>query len=93
MRSIVIAAALFAVSTPAFAEDAAQVAAAVQPKNGATLRDAAGLRVGKVSRVLADGSVQIIYGQNFVVVPATTLSMVDNNLVTSLSKREVGKLR
>lgn len=93
MRSIVIAAALFAVSTPAFAEDAAPVAAAVQAKNGAMLRDAAGLRLGKVSRVLTDGSVQIIYDQNFVVVPGATLSMVDNNLVTSLSKREVARLR
>lgn len=93
MRSIVIAAALFAVSAPAFAEDAAPAAEVVRATTGATLRDATGLRVGKVSRVLADGSVQIIYGQKFVVVPATTLSMVDDKLVTSLSKREVAKLR
>ncbi|WP_242124249.1 hypothetical protein [Sphingobium sp. Sx8-8] len=67
-------------------------AAARVAKVGDVLRDSGAARLGAVTRVMADGSVQIIVGTRFVVVPASTLSVTDGKLTTSLSRHEVSKL-
>lgn len=73
-------------STPA-------VANADVVKAGRTLRDSANARLGKIDQVNADGSVRIIFDTRFVTIPADTISVAGNEPVTSLSKREVSKLR
>ena len=52
-----------------------------------------GARLGAVYRVTGDGSAQLIVDGKMVTVPASTLSVVDGKLKTSLSKTEVRKLR
>ena len=52
-----------------------------------------GARLGAVYRVTGDGSAQLIVDGKMVTVPASTLSVVDGTLTTSLSKTEVRKLR
>jgi hypothetical protein len=46
-----------------------------------------------VYRVTGDGSAQLIVDGKLVTVPASTLSVVDGKLTTSLSKSEVRKLK
>lgn len=48
-----------------------------------------GARLGTVYRVGSDGAVQMILGGKMVTVPASTLSLVDGRLMTSLSKNEI----
>ena len=86
MRLFAAALALAVIAAPAFAE--APVAT-----RGAMLRDANQLRLGRVDQVRPDGSVSLIVGSKFVVVPASTLTLVDGKLTTSLTKKEVGDLK
>jgi hypothetical protein len=67
-------------------------AAAVAVK-GKMLVGANGARLGPVYRVGSDGSAQIIIDGKMVTIPASTLSVVDGKLMTSLSKSEVLALR
>ncbi|MCF8709417.1 PRC-barrel domain-containing protein [Rhizorhapis sp. SPR117] len=90
MRKILICAALFGVSVPVLAQPAASENAA---QRGMTVRDSSGVRLGNVTRVMPDGSVQVILNQRFVVIPANTLTVDDRQVTTSLSKREISKLR
>ncbi len=86
------AAALLALATPLMA--GAVTAETPGVKAGATLRDAGDLRLGRIDRVLDDGSVRIIFDGRFVTVPADKLVVADNGTVsTTLTKREVAKLR
>ena len=62
------------------------------PKAGATLIDSTGKKIGRIDRVLPDGSLRLIANDRFVTVPAATVSMKDGVATTSLSKREVGRL-
>jgi hypothetical protein len=48
-----------------------------------------GARLAPVYRVAPDGGAQIILDGKMVTVPATTLSMTDGRLVTSLTKSEI----
>jgi len=48
-----------------------------------------GARLAPVYRVGPDGSAQIIIEGKLVTVPATTLSVTDGKLTTSLTKNEV----
>lgn len=52
-----------------------------------------GARLGAVYRVTGDGSAQVIIDGKMVTVPASTLSVVDGKLTTTLSKSEVRKLK
>jgi hypothetical protein len=52
-----------------------------------------GARLGAVYRVTGDGSAQLIVDGKMVTVPASTLTVEDGTLKTSLSKTEVRKLR
>jgi hypothetical protein len=48
-----------------------------------------GARLAPVYRVAPDGGAQIILDGKMVTIPATTLSMTDGKLVTSLTKNEI----
>lgn len=72
----------------------ASAAEAPAAKIGSTMRDAGDLRLGRVDRVFEDGSVRIIFDGRFVTVPADKISVAENgDVTTSLTKREVAKLR
>jgi hypothetical protein len=66
----------------------AATAAPVAAK-GKMLVAANGARLGTVYRVGADGSAQLIIDGKMVTVPASTLSITDGKLTTSLTKSEV----
>ncbi|CAM8672543.1 hypothetical protein [Sphingobium cupriresistens] len=87
MRILFALAAAIAIAAPAMAQT---VAAA--PKEGATIRDAANVRLGKIDRVYPDGSVQLIYRSKFVTIPADKVMMAQDGVMTSLTRQEVSKL-
>lgn len=58
------------------------------PREGEVVRDSKSRVLGRVDKVKADGSVLVIVGGRAVPLPATSLSFVDDKLVTSLSKGE-----
>lgn len=74
------------VSMSAIAQDAVAT-------EGKMLVSANGARLGAVYRVTDDGSAQLIVDGKMVTVPASTLSVVDGKLTTTLSKSEVRKLK
>jgi predicted lipoprotein with Yx(FWY)xxD motif len=75
--------------TGAGAAFAKEDAAAAVAAKGQMLIAANGARLGTVYRVDSDGAVQMIIGGKMVTVPASTLSIVDGRLVTSLSKNQI----
>lgn len=98
MNRILIATAVALLSVPAIAQDAPAAAAVPAAstdaiKAGLMLRDASNVRVGKIDRVNEDGSVKIIFNSRFVTVPADTLRVVDGGASTTLTKREIARLR
>ena len=62
-------------------------------RSGQTVRDGNAARVGVVDRVLPDGSLRLIVGSRFVTVPADKVNVADGTVTTSLTKKEVAKLR
>ncbi|WP_375398852.1 hypothetical protein [uncultured Sphingomonas sp.] len=88
--TFVLLAAVALSAAPAAAQSAAPAPIA---KSGVMLRSADQARLGQVSRVNSDGSVQIIFDTTVKTIPASTLSMVDGKLVTSLTKSAVSSLR
>jgi hypothetical protein len=90
IRPIALVLGLALATAPALAQDAA---AAPVAKVGHMLKDATGGRVGKIDKVLPDGSLRVIYNEQFVVVPAATVSFVDGEAVTSMPKRDIAKRR
>ena len=70
-------------STPGAAADP------VSPVKGSMLIAANGARRAPVYRVAPDGGAQIILDGKMVTIPATTLSMSDGKLTTSLTKNEI----
>ena len=77
-------------SLSAAAQDAASAPVAAK---GKMLYSANGGRLGAIYRVADDGSAQLIIDGKMVTVPASTLSVQDGKLTTSLSKNEVTKLK
>jgi len=77
---VTLSGALCAVSSEALADG---------PVKGSMLIAANGARLAPVYRVGPDGSAQIILEGKLVTVPATTLSVTDGKLTTSLTKNEV----
>jgi hypothetical protein len=57
-----------------------------------TLVNNTGVRLGRIVRANDDGSVGIIFNGQFVTIPASTLSVSNDRLVTSLSRVEVNRL-
>jgi len=71
------------VCAPAFAGDDAVA------EKGKMLMASNGSRLGKIYRVTDDGSAQLIIDGKMVTIAASTLSVVDGKLTTSLTKSEV----
>ena len=90
---VALAVSLAAPAATQAVEPAPAVANADVVKPGRTLRDSANTRLGKIDQVNADGSVRIIFDARFVTIPADTISVSGSEPVTSLTKREVSKLR
>ena len=87
MVSLFALAAVSGAACPVAVADQAQ--AQVSPVKGSMLVAANGARLAPVYRVAPDGGAQIILDGKMVTVPATTLSMTDGRLVTSLTKSEI----
>jgi hypothetical protein len=80
------------VTVPAVAQDAASPQtdhAPVVATKGKMLVAVNGARLGPVYRVTSDGSVQVIIDGKMATIPATTLSLANGELTTSLSKNDV----
>jgi hypothetical protein len=77
---------LVAFSLPVFAQDGVLAAP------GKPIVTSTGARLGAVHRVTEDGSAQLIIDGKVVTIPASTLSLADGKLTTSLSKADVRKL-
>jgi hypothetical protein len=85
---------LLAGTAPAFAQAPALTpAAAVAPAAGKTVYFSTGQRVGVINRLNAAGDPQIIFDGQLVTLPATTLSDVGGKLTTSLTRKDVGRVR
>lgn len=103
--SMLGAAGLAMASLPAVAQTAeAPAAAAAGPVQAATVKmrapvyDKNGVRIGTVVKVAPTSSgsvdyVTLISGENSVRVPGSTLSMADDKLTSTLTKREASVLR
>jgi hypothetical protein len=91
MRSwVIVLMCAFATVTVAAEEPSSPAAAtAAVAAKGKMLVGSDGGRLGSVYRVSADGSAQIIIDGKLVTVPASTLSMANGKLTTSLTKSEV----
>jgi hypothetical protein len=79
------------VAAPALADQTA--ATAVVPVRGKVLIAAGGARLGPVYSVGADGSAQLIIDGRLISIPASTLTMADGKLTTSLTKKEVASIQ
>lgn len=91
MRSLIIVfMCAFAAVAYAENESAAQTAVA-EPvaAKGKMLVSSDGGRLGVVNRLSSDGGAQVILDGRLITVPASTLSLVDGKLTTSLSKTQV----
>jgi len=83
-----VAVALLSTSIPAFAQ-----APADSIRVGKALRGANDARIGTIDSVLADGSVRVIVESRYVVIPASTLTVANGVATTSLSRKDVNKMR
>ena len=91
MKSILAALSFAIVATTAVAPAAvAQPVAGVE--RGQMLLDSEGNRIGRIERVMEDGSVRLINNGKFVVVSSETLSAKDGKAMTTMSKRDVSRL-
>lgn len=82
--------ALVTLSGTAYTVSAADAGSApVSATKGSMLLAANGARLAPVYRVSADGAAQIILDGKLVTIPASTLSLADGKLTTSLTKNEV----
>jgi hypothetical protein len=57
------------------------------------LNDANGHRIANVYRVTGTGDAQIILGDRMVTIPASTLSVTDGKLMTSMSRHDIAELK
>ncbi len=71
----------------------APAAFATEVQRNDRLYDAAGSSVAKVNRVAADGDVLVIYKGKVRRVQAETLSKTDGKLMTTLTKKELRRLK
>ncbi|GAD47331.1 hypothetical protein NT2_01_00990 [Caenibius tardaugens NBRC 16725] len=94
MRSIklLLIAASFAAAAPAMAQDGSAPAAASNVKKGAMVYSADGRRIGRVDRI-RDDAVNIIYDGRMIRIPVSTLTDSDKGVTTSLTGKEVSRLK
>lgn len=83
--NLIIAGAIALIATTASADTGV--------RSGQILRDINALRIGPVDKVNADGSVQVIFESRFVTIPASDVSVVQGNVISTLSRKEISKLR
>jgi len=57
-----------------------------------TLTNSSGVRLGRIVRANDDGAVRIIFDGQVVTIPANTLSVEGDRVVTSLSRADVHRL-
>ncbi|PKP98879.1 MAG: hypothetical protein CVT74_09535 [Alphaproteobacteria bacterium HGW-Alphaproteobacteria-13] len=90
MRPILILS-LLALSLPgaaAHAQDGADATEARAPRAGEVVRDSRARVLGRVHKVQPDGTTLVIVGGRVVPLPASTLSVQNGKLVTTLTKGE-----
>jgi hypothetical protein len=94
MKFSIFAVACIFAATAAVAEDQSGTVAAnaAAASKGQLLLAANGARLGTVYRLTADGSPQVIIEGRMVTIPATTLSVSNGKLMTSLSKTAVSEI-
>lgn len=90
LASLVAAGPVLAADVPTAATASSAPVVAVR---GKMLVDASGTRLAPVYRVASDGSAQIVFEGRMVTVPASTLSLANGKLTTSLAKTDVIALR
>tara|TARA_R110000772_G_scaffold256395_2_gene372943 strand:- start:2102 stop:2368 length:267 start_codon:yes stop_codon:yes gene_type:complete len=83
--SIILAASALSLTAPA--------ALAAEVKRNERLYDASGSSIGKVNRVADDGDILIIYKGKVRRIQAETLSETDGKLMTTLTKKELRRLK
>jgi hypothetical protein len=84
--ALIAAAPAFVSAAPAFAQDGAIAA-------DTPLYDAEGKRVGLINRVAEQKWVKVIYKDHFVTIGWDQLKVEDGRVVTSLTRREIGRLK
>ncbi|KPF65481.1 hypothetical protein IP88_13430 [alpha proteobacterium AAP81b] len=87
MIRTLLAAAALTLAVPAVAQTPA-----ADIKAGRVLKDESGARIGKIDKVLADGSAKVIFDGRYVTIPGATMKLVDGDPVTSMPKRDIAKL-
>lgn len=94
MRPFILLSA-FALSLSSIAAHAtdAPASATRAPRAGEVVRDSKQRVLGRVHDVMADGTTLVVFSGRVVRLPASTLSFVDDKLVTSLTKSEALKLK
>lgn len=88
---LALSVALPSVASAAPPAPVAPAPAAIAVHVGELVRDASGSRVGAISEVYGDGSVQVIYNSQLVSIPASTLSATDGKLSTSLTRKQLAQ--
>ena len=89
----VVPVAVLAETAPAVGEATDEVAAAAEINAGKMLYGPNGYRIASIYRVTQEGNPQVILSGRLVTVPASTLSVVDDKITTSLSKKEIAAAR
>jgi hypothetical protein len=69
--------------------DGTAATAAVRATTGKMLYGPDGLRIASIYRATANGDAQLIINSRLTTIPASTLSIADGKLVTSLTKSEI----
>ena len=83
--SVILAASALSLTAPA--------ALAAEVQRNERLYDASGSSIGKVNRVADDGDILIIYKGKVRRIQAETLSETDGKLMTTLTKKELRRLK
>ncbi len=80
-------------TTQSVREVTEDAAAPVQLNSGMMLYSSTGHRVAPIYSVTSDGDPQLILNGRLVTVPASTLSLVDGKVTSSLTKSQISKAR
>ncbi|MCJ2179677.1 hypothetical protein [Novosphingobium album (ex Hu et al. 2023)] len=88
-----VPAAIYAETTQPVREVTEAAAEPVQINTGMMLYSSTGNRVAPIYRVTADGSPQLILNGRLVTVPASSLTIVDGKVTSSLTKSEIAKAK
>jgi hypothetical protein len=92
MKPMLVALALIS-AVPATLASAPAVAQGQEISQDKPLYDAEGKRVGNIDRVADQKWVKVIYKDAFVTIGWDTLSVKDGKVTTSLTRKEIGRLR